>query len=51
MVVLLMMATGVAIRMFTQPGSLIGTIYCAVGWSLCLSSRLGWLQWYRQVHV
>jgi hypothetical protein len=51
MVVLLMMATGVAIRMFTQPGPLIGTIYCAVGWSLCLSSRLGWLQWYRQVHV
>ena len=50
-VVLVMMTTGIAIRMFTQPGPLIGTIYCAVGWSLCLSSRLGWLQWYRQVHV
>lgn len=51
MVVVLMITTGIAIRTFTQPGPLTGTVYCAVGWSLCLSSRLGWLQWYRQVHA
>lgn len=50
-VVVMMMVTGIAIRMLTQPGPLIGTIYCAVGWSLCLSSRLGWLRWCRQVQI
>ncbi len=50
-VVVMMLLAGVVIRTFVQPGPFIGTVYCAVGWSLCLSSRLGWQQWYRQVHT
>jgi hypothetical protein len=50
LLVLLMMIAGFAMRKLTQPGPLVGTLYCAVGWSLCLSSRLGWQQWFRQLH-
>lgn len=41
----LMMVAGLLLRRFGHPGQLAGTLYCAVGWSLCLSSRLGWMQW------
>ncbi|MBV5319250.1 MAG: hypothetical protein JZU50_15780 [Desulfobulbaceae bacterium] len=43
----LMMTVGFALRCVTQPGPYIGTIYCAIGWSLCFSSRLGWQEWYK----
>jgi len=49
LLVLLMMAAGFVLRKIIQPGPFIGTLYCAIGWSLCLSSRLGWLQWFRQL--
>ncbi len=50
LLVLLMMTSGFFLRKITQPGPFIGTLYCAIGWSLCLSSRLGWRQWFRQLH-
>ena len=49
LLVLLMMTAGFVLRKITQPGPCIGTLYCAIGWSLCLSSRLGWQEWFRQV--
>jgi len=49
LLVLLMMTAGLVMRTLTQPGPLIGTLYCAVGWSLCLSSRLGWQEWFKQM--
>jgi hypothetical protein len=49
LLVLLMMTAGFVMRKITQPGPFVGTLYCAIGWSLCLSSRLGWLHWFRQV--
>jgi hypothetical protein len=48
LLVLLMMTAGLVVRTFTQPGPFIGTLYCAIGWSLCLSSRLGWREWFNQ---
>jgi len=47
LLVLLMMAAGITLRRLTQPGPYIGTLYAAIGWALCLSSRLGWLEWIR----
>lgn len=47
LLVALMMASGILMRKITQPGPMIGTLYCAIGWALCLSSRLGWQQWFR----
>lgn len=47
LLVALMITSGVIIRKITMPGPFIGTLYCAIGWSLCLSSRLGWSQWFR----
>jgi hypothetical protein len=49
LLVFLMMAAGFVLQTITQPGPFIGTLYCAIGWSLCLSSRLGWQQWFRQL--
>jgi len=46
MLVALMIGAGVVLRRIGQPGPLTGALYCAVGWSLCLSSRLGWMQWF-----
>jgi len=48
LLVLLMMTAGIVLRSFTQPGPYIATLYAAVGWSLCLSSRLGWRAWRRR---
>lgn len=45
MLVGLMMVAGITIRQLTEPGLLVGTIYCGVGWALVFSSRLGWLAW------
>ncbi|MDR0477580.1 MAG: hypothetical protein LBH14_06555 [Desulfobulbaceae bacterium] len=47
LLVLLMMTAGIVLRGVTQPGPYIGTLYAAIGWSLCLSSRLGWRAWRR----
>lgn len=47
LLVALMMASGILMRRLTQPGPVIGTLYCAIGWALFFSSRLGWLQWFR----
>jgi len=49
LLVLLMMVTGIVVRSLTQPGPYIGVLYGAVGWSLCLSSRLGWREWHRRI--
>ena len=46
LLVVLMMISGIIMRKITVPGPFIGTLYCAVGWSLCYSSRLGWHQWF-----
>jgi len=48
LLVLLMMGAGMALRRFTQPGPYIATLYAAVGWALCLSSRLGWREWWQR---
>jgi hypothetical protein len=49
LLVILMMASGIALRSMTKPGLFLGTVYFAVGWSLLLSSRHGWEQWLRRV--
>lgn len=49
LLVVLMMASGIALRSFTEPGLFIGMVYLAVGWGLLLSSRHGWVQWLQQV--
>ena len=45
LLVLLMIGAGAALRRSPLPGPLLGTLYLAVGWSLCLSSRVGWRHW------
>lgn len=45
LLVLGMIAAGALLRRSPLPGPLLGTLYLAVGWSLCLSSRVGWRQW------
>lgn len=47
LLVLLMMTAGVVMRKLTQPGPIIGSLYMAIGWGLCFSSRLGWLHWWQ----
>ncbi|MCW5210111.1 hypothetical protein VU10_08110, partial [Desulfobulbus sp. US1] len=49
LLVILMMATGIALRSMTEPGLFLGTVYLAVGWGLLLSSRHGWEQWLRRI--
>lgn len=46
LIVAMMMATGFVLRRVGHPGQLVGALYCAIGWALCFSSRLGWAQWY-----
>jgi cytochrome b len=50
LLVLLMMGSGIALRRFTDPGMVIGTIYMAIGWALFFSSRRGWQGWWQWVH-
>ena len=45
--VFLMAVSGNLLRIFFEPGMVIGAIYVAVGWALILSSRHGWLEWSR----
>ncbi len=45
MLVMLMMTSGILLRTFLTPGSVIGTLYLAIGWALCFSSRHGWKAW------
>jgi hypothetical protein len=47
--VVLMMASGIALRSMTEPGLFLGTVYFAVGWGLFFSSRHGWQQWLRRI--
>lgn len=48
--VALMMTFGITMRKLTDPGLFIGSLYLAIGWALFLSSRQGWLVWWRWVH-
>ncbi len=47
LLVALMMTFGIMLRKFTDPGPGVGTVYIAIGWALCFSSRLGWMQWFK----
>jgi len=49
LLVMVMMGSGIAMRTFTRPGMIIGTLYMAIGWALFLSSRHGWKQWLHQI--
>jgi hypothetical protein len=49
LLVVLMMASGIALRSMTKPGLFLGTVYFAVGWGLLLSSRHGWQQWLQRM--
>ena len=51
LLVVLMMGSGIALRRYSAPGVVIGTLYAAVGWALLLSSRLGWLEWFRWKNI
>lgn len=45
----IMIASGILLRTFFNPGVIIGAIYLAVGWALLFSSRLGWREWIRWI--
>lgn len=49
LLVALMMTFGITMRKLTDPGLVIGTLYMAIGWALVLSSRLGWMQWFKWI--
>jgi len=51
LLVVLMMATGLVLRGLSQPGPALGTLYGAIGWALCFSSRLGWSTWYHMFNT
>ncbi len=43
--VVMMMLGGYLLRISSLSLSLIGSLYCTVGWALFYSSRLGWMAW------
>ena len=45
--VVIMITSGILLRTIFEPGKYIGTLYCAIGWALLLSSRFGWLEWFK----
>jgi len=47
LLVLVMMACGIALRTLIEPNAFLGAVYFAIGWALLLSSRHGWAQWLR----
>ncbi len=47
--VVLMMTSGILFRVFFVPGSILGTVYVAIGWALILSSRHGWFAWLKWI--
>ena len=49
LLVALMICFGITMRKLTEPGLIIGTIYMAIGWALCLSSRHGWFHWFSRI--
>ncbi len=49
LLVILMMASGIALRSMTEPGLFLGTVYVAVGWGLLFSSRHGWKGWLQRI--
>ena len=50
MLVAVMASSGVLLRTFFDPGIYIGTLYCAIGWALLLSSRFCWREWFRRMN-
>ncbi len=44
-----MMLTGMVVCRVGATGAWTGALYCAVGWALCCSSRLGWQAWVRSM--
>lgn len=48
LLVLAMVAAGMLTRYFWKPGPELGALYLAIGWSLLLSSRLGWLAFWQE---
>jgi len=51
LLVLAMMAAGLVLRVLSPPGPALGTLYGAIGWALCFSSRLGWATWYHMFNT
>ena len=47
--IFLMASFGMTLRLVVTPGLIVGLVYLAVGWALLLSSRLGWVAWFRQI--
>ncbi len=45
--VIVMVLSGYILRTVNPSGILVGTLYFAIGWGLFLSSRHGWLGWFR----
>ncbi len=45
--VAMMITSGILLRTLFEPGTYIGTLYCAIGWALLLSSRFAWLEWFQ----
>ncbi len=45
--VAIMITSGILLRTVFEPGTYIGTLYCAIGWALLLSSRFAWLEWFK----
>lgn len=49
LLVALMILVGGIVRHVYTPGNLLGTVYCAIGWALLVSSRHGWITWHQTV--
>ena len=49
LLVALMMTFGITMRKLVDPGLVIGTLYVAIGWALFLSSRHGWIEWFKWI--
>lgn len=47
--VAVMVTSGILLRTFFEPGKYIGTLYCAIGWALLLSSRYSWIEWLKHI--
>lgn len=45
LLILLMMTSGIMLRLYFSPGRYVGLLYAAVGWALLISSRSAWRQW------
>ncbi len=50
LLVCVMMLGGYVLRHAGFPGNSVGVIYSAIGWAMLISSRHGWMTWYRNVY-